>query len=150
MRESANAPIIPPAAVAAASIAGQRTAHATAPMKHAPATAAADPRAVTPPDVPAGTILNVAIDRGGASDSVPISVLHVSAHAVAIAPPPIAVQSHVHAGSVSIVPYLSPHRALIAAAAMANNAPFASTCSASRAPSFSSTPAVRCARSASR
>ena len=58
----------------------------TAPMKVAPANAAAKPAAVTPPDVPTGTGRPVVNSLGWLRARTPSSVAHVSALAVASAP----------------------------------------------------------------
>ena len=62
-------------------------------MNSAPATLAASPRALTPPDVPVGTRRHVVIMRGEDFESMPISVPQVSAADAASAPAPAASHS---------------------------------------------------------
>lgn len=104
-KESAKEPTIPP--IPAAAVNGQKkpardaASHcaptvdrlskcmnnqAAIPMNTAPAAVAVNPSAVIPPEVPAGTVRPVAIERGSVLLSPPTSVAQVSAFTVAITP----------------------------------------------------------------
>src|SRR5512133_3192368 len=95
----------------------EATAHSA--MTNAPTTAAAVPCGLTAPDVPGSTCRQVRMDRGAALSAMPSSVAQVSAVAAASAPNPNNPACH------------EPENAQTTAA-IANSAPFASTCQASR------------------
>ena len=122
--ESNNEPPIPPTMAVHIAAAGHDSRNAITAMNTAPISPAPSPRVVIPPDVPAGTVFHVTIERGAAADDIPASVAHVSAVAAAIAPAPATFQ-------------MAAGHSTLAIASNANTPPFAITCHASRRPVFS-------------
>ncbi len=95
------------------------TRAATAATQSAPASVAASPSGVTPPDIPGRSGRNVRIETGGRRESMPSSVPHVSADAAANAPAKATANG-------------TPPRAA-GSAQSAATPPFAKTCQALRA-----------------
>src|SRR5439155_4328284 len=89
-RESTSAPANPPRATAANGTCHLASA-TPAPMNNAPASPAAVPMGVIPPEVPGGTIFPEIMDLGSPA-RIPSSVAQVSEADAASAPAPIAGQ----------------------------------------------------------
>lgn len=122
--ESISIPEIPPTIAATANRDGHANAAASAAIDNAPVMPPRSPAIVTPPDVPTGTRFPDIIDLGAWLDSVPISVAHVSAIAVPMAPAPAAHQ-------------IVDGQTMLKIPKTAKAPPFAKTCNASRSPPFS-------------
>src|SRR5690606_19990053 len=110
-----------------------KSREATPARTSAPAAPPSVPSQVTPPEVPAGSARPVSSERGILLDSPPISVAILSAVAAASAPH----AAHHHMSDSGWYSQMNAHAV--------NTPPLATTCSASRAPDFSTTPSVSCA-----